>query len=209
MTYQAVLQAILDYVTTVDELYGHYLDSTSGFVANERMILTGQAQAKHAVPHGVAQDSLPFVYGNGDPNNRSSKVLHETTQGAYKSRNAEGGQNHIRAGQLLVVLLFEYWESHHRQCIAVAMNLDDQKSLKVPLLGDLRALRQDVIHHRGLVRAETVRRLTVLTGLLAGDVLQLSKVAVEDTVLKLKGAMDDLAVSVGCPDPLHRQTWRA
>jgi hypothetical protein len=150
-------ESVLNYAMVVDELYGHYLDTTSGFVANERLVAETQVKIQSSLPPETDVDQLTLFYGNGDPNDPSNRILHRTTQGAYKARNAQGGQNHIRAAQLLLVLVFEYWESEHRARVAKALALTDRNELKVPVLVDLRHLRQDVIHHRGVVRGDTGR----------------------------------------------------
>lgn len=95
--------SLLAFARTVDELYGHYLDSITGFVANERAVAASQRHPLAGLAPGVNRDALSFHYGNGDPNDPKSRALHRTTQGAYKARNAKAGANHVRAGQLLLL----------------------------------------------------------------------------------------------------------
>jgi hypothetical protein len=103
--------------------------------------------------------------------------------------------------------MFEYWESEHRALIASALAFGDRKDVKVPVLGDLRLLRQDVIHHRGIVRSETSMKLAVLNGFVAGQQLCLSGEEVEAIIVEVMSAMDHLVVQAGCPDPMHRKVW--
>lgn len=200
-------RAVLNYVVTVDELYGHYLDTTAGFLANARLVAEAQDKARASVPPGQNLDDLALFYGHGDPNDPSNRLLYKTTQGMYKSRNAKGGHNHIRAAQLLLVLVFEYWESEHRTQIAAALGLPDRSDLKAPLLGDLRLLRQDVIHHQGVVREESLKKMTVLRGIVAGEQLQLTDERIEQLIREVKGTLDALVVSAGGSDPEHRKVW--
>ena len=202
----ALQDSLLTYARVVDELYGHYLDSTTGFAANERIVADSQRRPLAGLQPDVNRDDLSFHYGNGDPNDPKSRVLHRTTQGAYKARNAKGGANHIRAGQLLLVLLYEYWESVHRSNIAMAFGID-RDALKVPFVGDLRLLRHDVIHHRGIVRPETAKRLKVISGFPPDAAITLSGEQVEDLIVGLKAVLDDLAIKHGAPDPNYRGVW--
>ena len=202
----ALQDSLLAFARVVDGLYGHYLDSTTGFVANERMVADSQRRPLAGLPLGANRDELSFHYGNGDPNDPKSRALHRTTQGAYKARNAKGGANHIRAGQLLVVLLYEYWESEHRSKVAMVLGVD-RDVLKVPFIGDLRLLRQDVIHHQGIVRPETVKKLEVLGGFTQDAAIALSGEQVEDLIVGLKAALDELAVQYGVPNPNYRGAW--
>lgn len=66
--------------------------------------------------------------------------------GEFRRRNRKGGPNHTRAAQLLILLMYEYWESEYRSSVAEALG-KDKNDLKIPLMGDLRLLRHDVIHH--------------------------------------------------------------
>ena len=100
-------QAVLDYVTTVDELYGHYLDSTAGFCANARSIEQSQSRPVDGLPDLTDCDALDMFYGHGDPNDPAHRMLHRTTQGEYKTRNARGGHKHVSAAKLLFVLVYE------------------------------------------------------------------------------------------------------
>ena len=202
----ALQGSLLAYARVVDQLYGHYLDSTTGFVANERTVTASQQRPVRGLAPGVNRDNLSFHYGNGNPNDPKSRVLHRTTQGAYKARNAKGGSNHVRAGQLLLVLLYEYWESEHRSKVAAALCIE-RDAIKVPFIGDLRLLRQDVIHHQGVVRPETVKKLEVLGGLVEGSAISLSGQQVEDIVVGLKSALDKLALTHGAPDTNYRGAW--
>ena len=195
------------YVTSVDELYGHYLDSTMGFVANHKRMVEGQERARAEVPQQTDLDSLDFFYGHGNPNDPSNRLLHRTTQGDFKRRNAKGGRNHMRAAQLLVALLYSFWEHEYRPRLAASLGLADADELKIPLFGDIRALRRDVIHHHGVVTKETAAKLSVLAGFHEGKEITLTEGDVEALIRSIKAAMDELVVEAGGPDPLHRTLW--
>jgi hypothetical protein len=199
--------AATNYATVVDDLYGHYLDSTSGFIANVRRIEETQNQSYSSLVLDANLDNSLVFYGHGDPNDPSNRMLHRTTQGEYKRRNTVGGRNHLRAAQLLIVLIFEYWESAHRAKIASALGLEEHSSLKVPIMGDLRLLRQDVVHHRSIVRSETARKLTVIEGICSDIELSLGSEDVELLVHNVKEALDHLVVNAGGNDPELRKVW--
>ena len=195
------------YVTSVDELYGHYLDSTVGFVANHKNIVDGQERAKALLPSQADFDSSAFFYGHGNPNDPSNRLLHKTTQGEFKRRNNKGGRNHVRAAQLLVVLLYSFWEHEYRPRLAASLGLAEASELKIPLFGDIRLLRCDVIHHRGVVTKETATKLSILTGFSEGLEIVLTEADVETLIRKIKAAMDELVLLVAGSDPMHRTLW--
>lgn len=195
------------YVTSVDDLYGNYLDSTMGFVANHKQMVEGQERAPSTVPPQTDLDSLAFFYGHGDPNDPSNRLLHRTTQGDFKRRNAKGGRNHVRAAQLLVVLLYSFWEHDYRPRLAASLGLADADELKIPLFGDIRLLRRDVIHHQGVITKDTATKLSVLAGFHEGNEITFTDRDIETLVRNIKAAMDELVVQAGGPDPLHRTLW--
>jgi len=195
------------FVTTVDDLYGHHLDSTAGFTANHKLMIRAQEEIRNSLPPEIDLDQLEFFYGHGNPNDPSNRLLHKTTQGEFKRRNAKGGRNHVRAGQLLLVLIYAFWEHEYRPPLAAALGLADQNDLKLPLLGDLRLLRRDIIHHRGIATKETVTRLSAGHGFEEGSEINLSGSDLEELIRKIKGAMDELVVQAGGTDPLHRTLW--
>ncbi len=200
-------EAVLSYVVTVDELYGHYLDTTAGFNLNARQVKQSQSEPIGGLDEDADRNGLPFFYGHGDPNDPANIMLHQTTQGQYVQRNIVGGHNHVRAGQWLVVLLFEYWESEHRRKIATALGLAGPTDLKVPYMGELRLLRQDVIHHRGKLQKATIQKVRFVGSCVVGDDLDLNDALVESIVRGLKSAMDDVVTEAGHPDPEHRKIW--
>jgi len=196
-----------EFVTSVDEYYGHYLDTTSGYLANVKQMLDRQERTRAAVPAGTDLDSLGFLYGHGDPNDPANRLLHQTTQGEFKRRNARGGRNGMLASHQLIVLLYSIWEHEYRPRLSHALGLTEPNELKIPLLGDLRLLRGDVIHHRGIVTRETVEKLSVLSGFKEGAEITLAEDSVEALTRAIKAAMDAIVVQAGAPDPLHRKLW--
>jgi hypothetical protein len=202
-----LLYEVAALVERVDELYGLYLDATAGFRENVEVVKRGQDRARRACSQGADLDQLPLFFGRGDPNDAENVMLHRTTQGAFKARNAKGGSNHVRMGQLLLVLLFEYWEVEHRPRMAKALAIPDQRDLKVPVFGDLRRLRHAVLHRQGILDASTVRRLGVITGFQAKNAIVLSPEAVEDVIKAIKAGLDTFVRDVTQVDPQHRTIW--
>jgi hypothetical protein len=200
--------AVQDYAAVVDELHGHYLDSTTGFAAIRSEIEATQAEARQLISPGEDVDELALTYGVGDPNDPSSRIQHRTTQGAFKARNMRGGSNYVRAAQLLIVLIYDYWESGHRASVARALGLSGSDELKVPILGDLRLLRQEVLHHQGVVQERITKRLSVIAGIPAAQELRLTAGDVDQVVAGVRTGLDGLLVQAGCPDPALRTWWR-
>jgi hypothetical protein len=189
------------YIASVDDLYGHYLDSTIGFVAFHDRILENQLRYRATLAQQVDLDAGEFFIGNGNPNEPTSRFLHKTNIGEAKRRNAKGGKNHVRAAQLLIVLIYSFWEHEYRPRLATALGLADANALKIPLFGDIKMLRRDVIHHRGEVTNETATKLSVLAGFSEGKEIVLTDTDVEALIRKIKAAINELALQANHPTP--------
>lgn len=71
------------------------------------------------------------------------------------------GPVETRLGHQWIISLYALWEDEYRPRLAVAhgRSPDDEK---YDLLGDLRSLRNDVVHHRGIATSENTGRCVLL-----------------------------------------------
>ena len=174
----------------LDEIYGHYLDSTLGFDAIHARFAEIQERAKRDNPE-IDFDERHIYLGTGAPDDPATVIQHRATQGEFKRRNAPDGANHVRAAQLLVVLIFAFWESRYRASIASGIGIDPS-DLKVPILGDLRRLRNDIVHCAAIVQGETSAKLEVLNQMKAGQPIILYRDDVLHLVQLLKASISQL-----------------
>jgi hypothetical protein len=194
-----LVQEVQSFLAQLDALYGHYLDCTLGFQAIHARFVEIQQRGIRDFP-GTGLDSRNIFLGRGAPDDPSIIIQHRTTQGEFKTRNAPSGSNHIRAAQLLIVLIFAFWESRYRASIASALGTDPE-NLKVPILGDLRRLRNDIVHCQGIVQKDTASKLQVLTELKADAPIVLSDDNVLALVQHIKATFGQLTI-----DPAHALT---
>jgi hypothetical protein len=201
------LSAMAEFIRRIDEIFGLYLDATQGFNCNLWRLNYGHEEAKKKGIPVDSTDDAKFFFGKGNPNDPKNVLLHTTTLGEYKRRNSRGGSNHILFGQYFVVLFFHLWDGEYRPRIANALGLPDPNTLKLPICGDLRLLRNDILKHRGVITKEKQTKLETLKHIPANQLLVLSSDDIEGIVSSLKKAVDDLAVSHAGVDPKHRTIW--
>jgi hypothetical protein len=142
--------------------YGLYLDMTTGMNLLVREITADQAEMRRSgkVPQGKNMDDLQFMYGRGDP--AQANLLHGTTQGELKKRCAHEGENERRLVQLLIVYVYATWEDEYRDKLAKAAGLPSENDIKIPVFGDLKELRNEIVHHRGIITKATAKKLKIL-----------------------------------------------
>jgi hypothetical protein len=71
------------------------------------------------------------------------------------------GPVEVLLGRQWIVSLYALWEDEYRRRLAKAHGRSKEEE-KYPLLGDLRYLRNDVVHHHGIASAENTGRCEVL-----------------------------------------------
>jgi len=104
----------------------------------------------------------PDVYmGIGDPNVAGSTTYASAKLSELRWQLADNGPVITSLGQQWAVLVDAEWEEHFRPSIAEAHNCNSN-DLKYPLFGDLRKLRNDIVHHRGIATAQNVGRCELL-----------------------------------------------
>jgi hypothetical protein len=87
---------------------------------------------------------------------------------------AKGGPVETTLGQQWLVSVFTAWEHNFRRRLATAHGVDESQ-ITAPVLGDLRHLRNDVVHHHGIATAENTGKCLVLRHWVAvGDPIRLS-----------------------------------
>jgi predicted nucleotidyltransferase len=179
---------ITDFISKIDELYGYFLDSIIGFFNNYKQIDDIQKQTIKNIRSDVVLDDLTFSYGKGDPNDPNSIELHRTSQGKLKKRNEKNGDNCILAARFFIILTYIFWEEEYREKIANALKIN-KNNLIVPIIGDLRMLRNDIIHHQSIITKETISKLKVINKFKEGEEIRLLEKEVENLVAELKKAV--------------------
>lgn len=75
---------------------------------------------------------------------------------------AEGGNTHQRLTQQWIVTVYTGWDAEFRKRLARAHGVDEN-AIEADFFGDLRHLRHDIVHHRGLATSEhSARCATIL-----------------------------------------------
>ncbi len=183
----------------INAAYGLYLDALTGFSALTDMINKAQQQSG-------ATDDRAFFYGRGEPADPNNVLLHQTTQGILKTRIQAGGRHYFLLARLLIVLLYELWETGYRTPLATAADVPREKLL-LSIFGDLRLLRHEILHNKGRLSSETLAKLELLSPSTTGSV-DYGNDDVERIVRHIKTALDELVTRWTGKDPAYRTIWR-
>ena len=136
-------------VAVVDEIFGVYLDATSGFT--HLLAKLNEILRAHPSP-----DTAFMRYGEGDPNSPEAKVLHAVPIGDLRKRLAEDADDYRHIANYCVVTLFQFWEEEFRPRLAQLRRISTSE-IQSDEWGDLRILRNSIIHNKGIATSDVAR----------------------------------------------------
>ena len=173
--------AISEFFEEVNSLFGFFFDTQLAFhTTRERL-------EKLQMDIG-GTDNSPFMVRSGPPEGppeqELERSLHATTLGALKQRLGETGLDLTLAAHSVVVFVFHVWDERYRGLVASEKGLN-KASVQVDILGDLRLIRNSLIHNKGIAAAD-IANCESLVRFKPGDVIQLNKKDIEFIILKLR-----------------------
>jgi hypothetical protein len=111
-----------------------------------------------------------FTYEGIFADSFAASGIHEATQGEVKARNAPDGSNFITLGQLCIISFYDFWNDYLRYEYVIAkgyLRRDEPKKVIIDkcvrkyashdLWGDIRLLRQAIVHNRGIATSDIGR----------------------------------------------------
>jgi hypothetical protein len=191
MSRQSLVEIMTEYFEVVDEIFGFYLDSVTGYNYLLEQFTSSQQKLATRLGYSIEYlDTLSFSYGHGDPNLPDSHVFHDTTQGEFKSRIQKNGPSYYQIAQLCLSQIYQYWEDHYREQVAESLNLG-KNEIKVDIFGDLRLIRNSIIHNRGYAMSEIVK-CKKITWLKPGEPIWITEANLTDIVGWIKADLCEL-----------------
>jgi hypothetical protein len=125
------------------------------------------------VPVVPSNPDPDIAIGIGDPNTPEARQYAVWKKSEALVRVSQNGPVETTLGQQWIVYVYAAWEHEFRPRLAAVYRCDEGR-LAYPLLGDLRHLRNDVVHHRGIATARNTGRCDVIRHwFVPGDVISL------------------------------------
>jgi hypothetical protein len=143
----------------VDDLR-HFLNDT---FATHAFLGVGLRRAEvwlTEIPTRPENPDPTFFMGTGNPNEMFAPYAKWRISEALQQLRTDGPLDQ-RIGQQWLVVTFTGWEHEYRPRLARAAGVKPD-ALSFPLLGDIRHLRHDVVHHHGVATHEHAGRCTVI-----------------------------------------------
>jgi hypothetical protein len=163
-------RVIRDYIEFLNGQQGMYMDALAGFAGHHTQI--ERQIHREQRPTGVRQgeDGKSVVLWTSYEDPTQPDVIHNRIIRAtdYLATNAPGGANEQQHAHSILVFIYTYWELETRPRLAGAKGCD-VSDIRADIMGDLRLLRNAILHAKGIIRADTYRGMKKLTPWLIVD----------------------------------------
>ncbi len=93
---------------------------------------------------------------DGSPDQELQKSLHATTLGALKARMDKNGIDVQKAAEAVIVFTYHIWEEKYRRNLATHDGTPFGE-ISSDIMGDLRLLRNAIIHNKGIASNDMAR----------------------------------------------------
>jgi len=182
------MAAVRDFFDEVDRLFGFFFDV--GLACH-----TARKEIERVQLEFGSSDESPFIVRDGPPvgtpEEEIEKSLHSTTIGALKQRLNDPGFDLMQAAHSVVVFTYHIWDEKYRAAIALERGVE-VKDIQVDIFGDLRILRNSIIHNKGFA-ADDVSKCKTLTRFKPGDRIEFHKRDVEFVIRQLRQQLSTYA----------------
>lgn len=146
---------IREYIDFVNRQVGVYMDALAGFAGHHTRI----ERQVHRISRPMdsrTEDSgqRVIVYASyedpSQPDVIHNRIIRATD---YIAANSKGGSNEQQHSQAVLVFLFTFWEEEIRPRLAASKGVE-LREIRSDIMGDLRILRNVILHSKGIIRSE-------------------------------------------------------
>jgi hypothetical protein len=157
------LETLREFIDFVNRQVGVYMDALAGFAGNKARIEFQVARVLRKSEQRKDADGVTVVIWSSfeDPANPDiihNRITRATEYIAYNSIDGINEQQHARA---IIVMLFSFWNYEIRPRLARSKNLPSD-AIEVEAMGDLRLLRHDILHNKGVLSEARHAKLKVM-----------------------------------------------
>lgn len=161
---------IREYIDFVNRQVGVYMDALAGFMGHYVRIERQIHRENRPVKSGKNKKGRPEVVWASYEDPTKPDIIHNRIIRVpdYMEANAKDGSNAQQHSQAVLVFLFTYWEDEIRPRLA-ASNRVELKNIRSDIMGDLRVIRNVILHAKGIIRQDKHKELRKLKDLFVVD----------------------------------------
>jgi hypothetical protein len=203
VTYDDVVKEFIDFVNLQ---VGVYMNSLAGFagakIQMERQVAKVlRVQSRKTDARG---DQVITHQSFEDP--QRPDVIHSRiiTAANFIQENSLGAINQRQLSYSVIVFIFTYWEDEIRPRLATASKVE-LKDVKCEIMGDLRCIRNSILHAKGVFTPESHKKLVILKDCFAeNEPIEISYELMHQIFVKVKQGCAKLIFEWLGEDPSDR-----
>ena len=167
---EAFDDVIREYIDFVNQQVGAYMDALAGFAGHYARVERQVHRVNRPIRAEVDDAGRQVVVWASYEDPTKPDVIHNRIIRAedYLAVNAAGGSNEQQHARAIVVFLFTYWEDEIRPRLAKAKGVRIHE-VSCDAMGDLRVLRNVILHAKSVMRSDKHAELRKLGSLFAID----------------------------------------
>ena len=122
---------------------------------------------RHAELHNADYNNSKIAIGFGspeDPQLPGKSIIGQMRQGELSQCLKVGGEFENNLAKFFVVVTYHLWDEKYRQSIARVLSVNS-KRVECELMGDLRIIRNIIIHNDSAITTKHLRKLEFLPGI--------------------------------------------
>ncbi|MBP0047549.1 hypothetical protein H9C73_02275 [Marinobacterium sp. AK62] len=174
-----------EFIGILHDIYGFFIDTTQGYSIYLKQLQSQQELAAKKYNTTVAKlDVATMTYANGAPTDPEAIILHECTQKEIKERNIKNGRNTNYVSKFSTAMIYEYWENQYRGLFADAVGIK-KSDLKSDIFGDIRLIRNDILHCRGKASDKNCGKAKILKWFKEGDTVYITERMFEEIIVEI------------------------
>jgi len=161
---------IREYIDFVNRQVGVYMDALAGFAGHYTRIERQVHRVNRPTGAHFDKSGQRVVVWASYEDPTQPDVIHNRIIRAndYITANSEGGLNEQQHSQAVLVFLFTYWEDEIRPRLAALKSVKPEE-IRSDIMGDLRILRNVILHAKGIMRAERYKELKKIADMFTVD----------------------------------------
>ncbi|MCZ6624519.1 MAG: hypothetical protein O7B35_09875 [Deltaproteobacteria bacterium] len=161
---------VREYISFVNEQVGTYMDALAGFAGHHTRVERQIHRVSRPSKAGNNEKNESVVVWASYEDPTKPDIIHNRIIRAvdYVEANSPGGSNEQKHARAIVVFLFTYWEDEIRPRLARAKGIE-LKEIRSDIMGDMRVLRNVILHSKSILGPERHKELKKLGGMFAID----------------------------------------
>ncbi len=161
---------IREFIEFVNRQVGAYMDALAGFAGHHARVERQIHRANRPVAAGADPTGTPVIVWVSYEDPSKPDIIHNRVIRApdYVAANASGGTNEQQHAKAIIVFLITYWEDEIRPRLATVSGVT-LNEIRADVMGDLRILRNVILHSKSIMRADKHAALKTMSALFAVD----------------------------------------